>query len=143
MIRRGFFCLRKYSSFIEVDQSTTLVMNDLSKQLVSEGKKIYRFGFGQSPFPIPESVVNALKVNAHQKDYLPVAGLQALRDEAAKFYNSRQNTKYSGNDVVIGPGSKQLMFLLQLICKADLVLPAPSWVSYEPQVFILSTSTPP
>ena len=51
--------------------SATLAINEKSKELILNGKKVYRFGFGQSPFPVPEKVVSALKKNAHKKDYLP------------------------------------------------------------------------
>ena len=34
--------------------SATLVINEESNKLKQKGKKIYKFGFGQSPFPIPE-----------------------------------------------------------------------------------------
>ena len=30
--------------------SSTLVINEKSKELISKGKKVYSFGFGQSPF---------------------------------------------------------------------------------------------
>ncbi|RME56504.1 MAG: pyridoxal phosphate-dependent aminotransferase, partial [Deltaproteobacteria bacterium] len=40
-------------------------------------------------------------------------------------------------DVLIGPGSKELMFLLQLVYYGDLVIPTPSWVSYAPQAHII------
>ncbi|MFQ5570612.1 MAG: pyridoxal phosphate-dependent aminotransferase [Rhodothermales bacterium] len=43
----------------------------------------------------------------------------------------------NGGDVFIGPGSKELIFLLQLIFDGDLVLPSPSWVTYAPQAAIL------
>jgi aspartate aminotransferase len=39
--------------------------------------------------------------------------------------------------VLIGPGSKELLFLVQLTYYGDLVIPAPSWVSYAPQARIL------
>ena len=39
--------------------SATLVINEKSKALISQGKKIYKFGFGQSPFPVPQKVVEA------------------------------------------------------------------------------------
>ena len=42
-----------------------------------------------------------------------------------------------GEDVLIGPGSKELMFLLQLVYYGDLVIPTPSWVSYAPQAHII------
>ena len=59
--------------------SATLLINEISNKLISEGRKVYRLGLGQSPFPVPQMVVDELKVNAHQKDYLPVRGLKQLR----------------------------------------------------------------
>ena len=46
--------------------SATLAINEESNKLKKEGKKIYKFGFGQSPFPVPESIVMALKNNANK-----------------------------------------------------------------------------
>ena len=39
--------------------SSTLRINEISKQLELNGKKIYKFGFGQSPFEVPDDVVDA------------------------------------------------------------------------------------
>ena len=55
--------------------SATLAINEESNKLKRTGKKVYKFGFGQSPFPIPESVVAALKTNADKHTYLPMQGL--------------------------------------------------------------------
>lgn len=118
-------------------QSATLAINELSAQLAHEGKTIYKLGLGQSPFPVPQPVVDELKVNAYQKDYLPVRGLRELRDAVADFNRRRQGIDCSGQDVLIGPGSKELMFLLQLVYYGDLVIPTPSWVSYAPQAQIV------
>ena len=38
---------------------------------------------------------------------------------------------------VVGPGSKELLFLLQLVYSAELLLPEASWVSYQPQAKLL------
>ena len=46
--------------------SSTLRINEISRNLELEGKKIYKFGFGQSPFQIPKDVINELKNKAHQ-----------------------------------------------------------------------------
>ena len=51
--------------------SSTLKINELSKDLEKNGKEIFKFGFGQSPFSIPVNVVNALKENANHNIYLP------------------------------------------------------------------------
>ena len=39
--------------------SATLAINEESEKLKRSGKKVYKFGFGQSRFPIPEYVVSA------------------------------------------------------------------------------------
>ena len=39
--------------------SATLAINEESNKLKKDGKKIYKFGFGQSPFPIPDSIISA------------------------------------------------------------------------------------
>ena len=116
--------------------SSTLRINEVSKRLEDEGKKIFKFGFGQSPFEIPTDVVNALKNNAHQNKYLPMQGLEALRKSVAKYTSLKKNYYYNSNNVVIGPGSKELMFLLQIAFDGDIILPVPSWVSYAPQAII-------
>ncbi len=117
--------------------SATVAINEKSRQLEQEGKVIYKFGFGQSPFPVPELVVDALKAHAHEKDYLAVRGLPALREAIANFTNNRRGTFASANEVLVGPGSKELMFLLQLSYYGEIVIPAPSWVSYAPQAQII------
>jgi aspartate aminotransferase len=116
--------------------SATLGINELSNQLIAEGRKVYKLGLGQSPFPVPLPVVEALQANAHQKDYLPVRGLPALREAVADYYQRTQNLSFQSEHVLVGPGSKELMFILQLVYYGDLVIPTPSWVSYAPQAQI-------
>ena len=62
-----------------LDLSATLKINEISKKLEQKGKEIIKFGFGQSPFPVPVKVVDELKKNANQKSYLPIQGLEDLR----------------------------------------------------------------
>ena len=90
----------------------------------------------KSPFPVPQPVVDELKVNAYKKEYLPVKGLWELRAALADHTHRHQGIDCKGHDVLIGPGSKELMFFLQLVYNGDLVIPAPSWVSYAPQAQI-------
>ncbi len=118
-------------------QSATLAINERCAELRKEGRQVYKLGLGQSPFPVPKPVVDELKVNAHQKDYLPVKGLYELRKTVADYHYRAQGVAYNADDVLIGPGSKELMFLLQLVYYGDLVIPTPSWVSYAPQAHII------
>lgn len=122
------------SKLRQVKPSATLVINELSSKMISEGLDVYKFGFGQSPFPVPKVIVKALRENAPQKDYLPVKGLPALREEIARFFREKYKLSTTLNEVLVGPGSKELIYNFQLAYNIDeLLLPMPSWVSYEPQ----------
>ncbi len=123
-------------TFTTLSKSATLAINELSTALENQGKKIYRFGLGQSPFPVPEAVREALMHHARQKDYLPVQGLPALRESVCEFHRRNDALTFSPDDIIIGPGSKELMFLLNLVFAGEILLPAPCWVSYHPQARI-------
>ena len=120
----------------QLKPSATLAINEESNRLKKDGKKIYKFGFGQSPFPIPESVVSVLKTNAAKHTYLPIQGLEELRSTIANYLNKNNNNDFKKEDIVIGPGTKELMFLTQIVFQGEVLLPAPSWVSYYPQAVI-------
>jgi len=121
--------------------SSTLRMNEISNKLESKGKKIYRFGFGQSPFQVPDDVVNELKNNAHQNKYLSMQGLNELRTVISKYSSNKYSQNYKPENIIVGPGTKELMFLLQLLFDGDILLPAPSWVSYAPQALLSRNRT--
>ena len=116
--------------------SSTLLINESSRKLEEQGKKIYKFGFGQSPFKVPNDIVDELKNNAYQNKYLPMQGLYELRDIVAKYTSKKKNYNYRSQDIIIGPGSKELMFLLHIIFDGEIILPTPSWVSYAPQAIL-------
>lgn len=121
--------------------SATLYINELSNKLKQQGKKVYKFGLGQSPFPVPKLIVEELRVNAFQKDYQQVKGLLALREAVADYHLRRHDLPCSADDVLIGPGSKELMFILQFVYYGEILIPTPSWVSYAPQAKIIGRQT--
>ena len=116
--------------------SSTLVINEKSKELINKGKKVYSFGFGQSPFPVPESIVNKLKQNAHRKEYLPIQGLVELRESISSYLLKKTGVTYPKENILITPGSKEAMLLMHVAFNGEIILSAPSWVSYEPQAVI-------
>ncbi|RPG94337.1 MAG: aminotransferase class I/II-fold pyridoxal phosphate-dependent enzyme [Candidatus Pelagibacter sp. TMED263] len=123
-------------SILKLKPSSTLVINEKSKELIEKGKKVYKFGFGQSPFPVPEKIVSALKDNAHRKEYLPIQGLGRLRESISKNLKKKTGIFYPKDNIVITPGSKEAMLLLHVAFNGEIILSAPSWVSYEPQAII-------
>jgi aspartate aminotransferase len=120
-----------------MSESATLTINARSKEFIAKGKTVYRFGLGQSPFPVPDIVVEALRLNAPQKDYLPVKGLPLLCETVADFHRKKDGINAVTECVIIGPGSKELVFLLQLVFNGEIIIISPCWVSYIPQAKIL------
>ena len=125
-------------NIVDIKTSATLAINELSQQLEKNGHEIFKFGLGESPFPVPKVIVEELKKNAQQKKYINVSGLIQLRDQVAKYHSIKNKNNYTAENVIIGPGSKELIFQTQLVLDCDVLLPSPSWVSYEPQAKILS-----
>lgn len=120
-----------------IQLSPTLAINQVSEELLREGKKVYKFGFGQSPFPAPATLTASLTVNSTKQGYTNPQGLDELRDSIIKYYKSKYGYTFLAGQVVIGPGSKELFFLTRLMYEGNTVLPSPSWVSYQPQSKLL------
>ena len=95
---------------LNLETSATLAINELSQKLEIEGKEIFKFGLGQSPFPVPDIIVKELKNNSHKKNYLNVSGLKKLCEEIAKYHSIKNKYNYSPDNVIIGPGSIELIF---------------------------------
>jgi len=125
----------------DLKPSATLAINEKSKGLISKGKKVYRFGFGQSPFPVPSKIVSVLKKNASKKAYLPMQGLPELRESISSYLSKKTGSTFLKENIIVTPGSKEGMFLMHMAFNGDIILPAPSWVSYAPQANIASNKT--
>ena len=130
------------SSFLQphlasMTPSASLRINEEIKARRAANLPVYNLGFGQSPFPVPETVVAALKEYAHEKQYPPVQGLEQLREAIAAWLERNCGMTAYPEQIIAGPGSKELLFQLQLIHKGTLLLPDPAWVSYAPQAHIL------
>ena len=77
-----------------------------------------------------------MKKNAHKKEYLPIQGLPELREEISNYLFKRTKIKYPKENILITPGSKEAMLLMHVSFNGEIITPAPSWVSYEPQAEI-------
>ena len=121
----------------QVPFSDTLYINQKCQEMQLEGQKIYKFGFGQSPFFPSENIIDALKDNADFTAYANTQGDFELREKIAGFHSS-ENNKLNVENIFVGPGSKILIYsVLAAFKKATLLLPSPAWVSYEPQARLL------
>lgn len=118
----------------EIEASQTLLINTQSKYLELKGEQIFKFGFGQSPFMPPLKVIQALRDAAHDKSYTEVQGDPELRNRMAEFHRKHNGLRVLPENIFVAPGSKTLLFnILVAFEKADVLIPAPAWVSYAPQ----------
>lgn len=113
--------------------ASNLAFNERIKKLQSEGETIYHFGFGQSPFPVPDCFVRNLKETGHHNAYLNVAGLDILREAISQFHQEWDDIVLPPDELVVGPGSKELIFLTMAVFKGQIWLPSPAWTTYLPQ----------
>ena len=79
--------------------SATLKINEKSKVIENEGKNIIRFGFGQSPFPVPITIVEELKKNAHQ-NFIRCGIIEILAEQLLSYgYAEKQFHRYPAREV--------------------------------------------
>lgn len=117
--------------------SPTIAIQQRSAALAHDGRDVFRLGLGQSPFPVPEPLVEALRRHARVKDYLPTPGLPELREAIAGYMRRTQGLGCGAEEVLVAPGSKELLFLLQVAFDGEVLIPSPAWVSYAPQARVL------
>ena len=121
-------------AFIKVARSSTLSLNEKSKELEAAGRRVYKFGFGESPFSPPRRVQEALRNAAHRKDYTAVAGLPQLRKMIAAFHHEVDGYPIKADQVLVAPGTKPLLQnIMRSFQRAEVYIPGPAWVSYAPQ----------
>ncbi len=115
-----------------VSRSPTLAANERVRAKLAAGRPVVHRAFGEAGLPLLPALHERLVRAAGLHGYPPVAGTPALRRAAAGYFG-RRRLPTAAETVIAGPGSKPLLYALLLATEGDLVLPVPSWVSYEPQ----------
>jgi aspartate/methionine/tyrosine aminotransferase len=117
--------------------SATIAINDRVREMWDKGRNVYHMAFGESRFPIHPKIAAALGANAHRRSYTSALGIPELRKAIAQHYQRRFDLDVTPDQVVVGPGSKSLIFSALMALGEEIIIPQPSWVSYGPQVHIL------
>lgn len=117
--------------------SPTLAINERVRFVREQGGELLHMGFGQSPFPVHPLIQEALAASADKNMYLPAAGLPELRKLSWRYFSEKFGFDANKFRTIIGPGSKELIYDIQLAVEGDLLLPIPSWVSYAPQARLI------
>ncbi|MFC2074754.1 pyridoxal phosphate-dependent aminotransferase [Bdellovibrionota bacterium] len=126
-------------SFSNLSLSPTLASNELVSAKRARGEKVFHLGFGQSPFPVPARLKQALSEASGRNEYLPTCGLPELCAAAKSYYAKKLSLKEEEYDCLVAPGSKLILYSVQMAVEGDLLMPVPSWVSYAPQARMLNS----
>lgn len=96
--------------------------------LEKNGKRIISLNIGDTNLPTPECAVDAAvkSIKTKKSGYGPAAGLAELRERIAEREGCGMD------EVVVGPGSKHLIYALMCIIGkgGSLVFPSPHWPAY-------------
>lgn len=109
------------------------------RDLRAAGRTIVDLTVGEPDFDTPEHVKAAAvaAMDAGLTKYTPVNGTPELRAAIAAKVRQRTGQTYGGNEIAVGGGAKQIIFLA-LMASVDpgdeVVVPAPYWVSYPDMV---------
>ncbi len=112
--------------------SPTLATHEEVTRRIDAGEDILHLAFGEAGLPVHPLLRDALAAGSNEGGYGPVAGEAMLRRSVAGYY-ARRGLETDASQIVVGPGSKALLFALLLALDGDLVLPKPAWVSYAAQ----------
>lgn len=117
-----------------VDESKTMRIFGLARQLRRQGKDMINLDVGEPDFETPAPVIEATchALSAQATRYGPVAGLETLRNDLATAFDG-----YGAENILITNGAKQALYtLFQVLCNPgdEVILPRPCWVSFTEQI---------
>lgn len=127
------------SRIANLDESATIRMAQMSRELKRQGKDIIDLSLGEPDFETPEHIRNAAKkaIDDGFTHYTPVAGYLDVREAVSAKFKRENGLDYSPEQIVISTGAKQSIInaVLCLVNPGDeVILPAPFWVSYSAMV---------
>ncbi len=121
-------------------ENAFVVLAEVNK-LQREGKDIISFCIGQPDFPTPKNIQDAAieAIRGGKHGYTPSAGIQELRDAAARYLGGMRGVTISPDDIVIGAGAKPFIAYAILCCTDygagdEVIFPNPGFPIYESQI---------
>jgi aspartate aminotransferase len=110
-----------------------------ARRLEAEGKNIVHLEIGEPDFATPDNIVEA-GISAMQNGYThytPASGIFEAREAVAGFVSRTLKTQVDPSEVVLVPGSKNVLLFTLLACIEpgdEVILPDPGYPAYESQV---------
>src|SRR5688500_12933342 len=100
----------------EMQESATLKMAKLARELKAQGKDVIDLSLGEPDFDTPNHVKEAAKkaLDDGYTKYTPVNGLLELREAIVRKFSRDNALQYSANQIVVSNGAKQSIYNLCL-----------------------------
>jgi aspartate aminotransferase len=122
-----------------IGESATLRVARRAAELKARGMPVIDFGAGEPDFPSPPAAVAAAReaLASGFTKYTASSGIPRLRQALAESFQRRFGAPWSAAQAVVTVGAKGALFELALAVFDDgqeVVLPSPSWVSFEEQI---------
>lgn len=133
----GQFVAASRVSNIKVSPSTVAAQR--ARDLKAAGRDIVDMTVGEPDFDTPPNVKDAAvaAINRGETKYTPVNGTPALRRAIQADFSRRLGLDYDLDQICVGGGAKQILFLALMASLedgAEVIVPAPYWVSYPDMV---------
>jgi aspartate aminotransferase len=110
-----------------------MALDQLVAKRRAEGESVVHLGFGEAGLPVFPQLVERMYSGARRNGYGPVAGDLRVRQATAGYFR-RRRMPTDAEQIVVAPGSKALLFAVQMVVPGDVLLPRPCWNTYPPQV---------
>ena len=116
-----------------------MMVNQVRKECARKGIacNYTGFAFGQSPFQVPTPLKQALGKHADKGHYSEADGIPELREAITGFCERYFSMDVDPDRVVVGPGTKSLIFTVFTMISGHVIIPSPSWIGYFPQLKLL------
>jgi aspartate aminotransferase len=106
-----------------------------AKRLEQQGMEVVHLEIGEPDFATPPHIVAAAEaaIEDGYTHYTPAGGIPEVRDAVAAHYAARLRTDVTGGEVILTPGSKNILLfaMLALIEAGDeVILPDPGYPVY-------------
>ncbi len=120
---------------IRMEESATLAMARLGRQLREKGIDVITLSVGEPDFFTPDFIKDAAKkaIDENYSFYSPVCGYADLKKAISNKLKRDNGLDYSLDQIIVSNGAKQSIanVLLSIVEKGDeVIVPAPYWVSY-------------
>jgi aspartate/methionine/tyrosine aminotransferase len=110
-----------------------------ARRLEAEGKRVVHLEIGEPDFATPDNIVESA-ISAMQDGYThytPASGIYEAREAVAQFVSRMLKAEVDPNEVVLVPGSKNVLLFTLLACVEpgdEVILPDPGYPAYSSQV---------